>query len=787
VVAMLVILGCVGRLHASALSLSCKNKSGPPQVGVDYSVTCTASGGTPPYQFQGIDGDNTAWLVESGSTATTITLSGTPFSTGSYIFYVTVNDKTTEQEVTISGNVTLAMANFAITSPSSLSAGKVGASYGPVQFTASGGSGGNTWSAGGLPGGLFMTGSGTLHGTPEAGTQGTYSVGVTVRDSKNDSVSKVLSLTINPSSSGGGGGGSSNLSVTPSVSGSTTTTSASQIVMLPVIVTNSGSATTFTASIVGPPQFSISPTTGSIGGPGSTATLTVTFDGTGQPPGIYTATYTVVANGPTTVPGSSIKGETRGLRTEIPAALGGMNMGTATVALDGTLNLSTLVLNFNLAGPPPFAPQQVSVNEAKGFAMPVSASYSGDMRPIVTVTPPSGVTPEGVNVAVGLGTLLPGATANGFLNLSCMSAQPCTISPISVPITIKYASTTQTTLLANPTTLAFTYQPNQAQPNQQPVMVSSSGSALPFTFQSNVAWLTISGNSTTTPATLNIGLDTTKLPGIGQFPGVVQLNSSAGSATITVSLTVSQSPNAPSINANGIVNNASFATGSEPLAPGSIVAIFGTNLTDGSSCLEPTCGPAFQSGRLNTTLSGAQVTVNGTPAPIFYASPLQIGIQIPAELTTETASVVVSAGGAASLTQQIDLVYASPGIFTTTANGKGVGAVTHADGSAVNSQHPAVPNEVVILYATGFGQVQPDVPTGALPLAGGSMASAPVTVSVDGVSVVPEFAGLSGCCVGENQVNFRIPSGTRSGNDIPVALTVGAQQSNQVTISVQGN
>ena len=255
------------------------------------------------------------------------------------------------------------------------------------------------------------------------------------------------------------------------------------------------------------------------------------------------------------------------------------------------------------------------------------------------------------------------------------------------------------------------------------------------------------------------------------------------SNTVTVNCLAQQPPAAPAVNSNGIVNNATFAGGAA-LAPGSIAAIFGTNLTDGSSCLPPSCNPAFRSnGTLNTAMAGAQVTVNGTPAPIFYATPLQLGIQIPTELTGSTASLQVSVGNQTSLSQMFSIGSVSPGIFTATSDGKGTGSITHADGSAVTSQNPAQPSEVVILYATGLGQVQPFVATGALPSSLSSTAT-PVVVTIDGVSVNPEFAGLSGCCVGLNQVNVRILASTRSAPDIPVVLSIGSKQSNPVTIAV---
>jgi len=219
--------------------------------------------------------------------------------------------------------------------------------------------------------------------------------------------------------------------------------------------------------------------------------------------------------------------------------------------------------------------------------------------------------------------------------------------------------------------------------------------------------------------------------------------------------------------------------------PGAIVAIFGSGLTDGTSCLPPSCNPAFGSdGRLNTTMAGAQVTVNGTPVPIFYAIPGQLGIQIPTELTGSSATIQVSVGGQSSPAVTVQVEPVSPGIFSFTGDGRGAGAFTHVDGSPVLPQNPARPGELVILYATGLGQVSPAVATGALP-GGESRTVAAATVSIDGIAVTPDFAGLAGCCVGLNQINLQIPSNTRTANDIPVVLSVGGKQSNTVTIAVQ--
>src|SRR5207249_3717059 len=74
----------------SVLTLNCSPLTGPTQVGVAYSATCTASGGTPGYTWAapGLP----AGLTLSTSTGTTVTISGTPTTAGQYSYTVTVTD-----------------------------------------------------------------------------------------------------------------------------------------------------------------------------------------------------------------------------------------------------------------------------------------------------------------------------------------------------------------------------------------------------------------------------------------------------------------------------------------------------------------------------------------------------------------------------------------------------------------------------------------------------------------------------------------------------------------------
>lgn len=245
-----------------------------------------------------------------------------------------------------------------------------------------------------------------------------------------------------------------------------------------------------------------------------------------------------------------------------------------------------------------------------------------------------------------------------------------------------------------------------------------------------------------------------------------------------VSFTIQASPTAPVVSAGGVVNNASYAPA---LAPGSIAAIFGQRLNEGSSVLSSFFGA---DGRLATALGGARVSVNNIAAPLFYSTPTQLGIQIPAELAGQTtATLQITVAGQPSAPVTISLTTTAPGIFTTTQDGRGAGAITHANGAQVTPQNPARPGDVVIIYATGLGTLNPPLATGA-PAAGNTTLSL-ATVTFDGVAGAVEYSGAAPGFVGLNQINARIPASTRASNTVPVLVRIGGRDSNTVTIAVQ--
>jgi len=240
----------------------------------------------------------------------------------------------------------------------------------------------------------------------------------------------------------------------------------------------------------------------------------------------------------------------------------------------------------------------------------------------------------------------------------------------------------------------------------------------------------------------------------------------------------------PAVNAGGMVNGATFGT--QPPAAGSIVSLFGTNLALSAA--------SAQTAPLPTTLAGTTVQLNGIAAPLFYASPTQMNLQIPWQLAGQTqASVVVSVSGVASAPQTVNLSAYSPGIFTVSQTGSGQGAVLIAGSAAVAAPTGVVPGarpanrqEYISIYCTGLGPVSNAPASGAKALDSPlSSTSTLPTVTVGGLPAVVTFSGLAPSFVGLYQVNAQVPDTVVPGDAVPLTLSIGGAVSNTVTIAIR--
>ena len=263
----------------------------------------------------------------------------------------------------------------------------------------------------------------------------------------------------------------------------------------------------------------------------------------------------------------------------------------------------------------------------------------------------------------------------------------------------------------------------------------------------------------------------------------------------------------PTVNVGGVLNGASYSTTNPP---GSLIVIFGTNMASKAGVLLSASSTPL-SMELKNSSDTISVKINGSAAPMFYASTTQTSVQLPWKITDGTANIVVTRNGTASASQQLQVGQFSPGIFTTTQNGQGMALAFNAVPITVNGKAalaiaqpagsvpglPTVPAKVgdhMFVYCTGLGAVTPSIADGAAPCALSGCKSTDTQrktntlpkVLIGGVSAHVEFSGLAPQFVGVYQLNFQLPSGVPTGNAVPIHIQIGGATSRDgVTIAVQ--
>jgi uncharacterized protein (TIGR03437 family) len=240
----------------------------------------------------------------------------------------------------------------------------------------------------------------------------------------------------------------------------------------------------------------------------------------------------------------------------------------------------------------------------------------------------------------------------------------------------------------------------------------------------------------------------------------------------------------PTVAAGGVLNAASFAKGSNglglPVAPGSLVAIFGSNL--GSAQADATGAP------FGDTLGNVSVTLNNIPMPlrdVFPALPYpSINAQVPFGVlasgqTSATVPIVVTVNGVASDPQQVQIVTQAPGIFTIPSGAGNAVLVNLTDfsiaaptGSITGlTTHPIPRGTKAFFYATGLGIMSPPVADGAGEGATGTpTAESTPVVMIGGITAPVTFAGQAPGYPGVSQVNVTIPANAPTGSAVSLQI-----------------
>jgi endo-1,4-beta-xylanase len=224
----------------------------------------------------------------------------------------------------------------------------------------------------------------------------------------------------------------------------------------------------------------------------------------------------------------------------------------------------------------------------------------------------------------------------------------------------------------------------------------------------------------------------------------------------------------PLIGTGGVVIHGGTAA---VVSPGSLVDIYG-------SAMAP--APATTPGLpLPTSLGNVQVTVNGTPAPLYYVSSGLIIFQMPYSTAPGPVLVQVNANGVAGSSASITVQQAAPSLLTYGANRA---VVQNQDYSVNGPGNCAAPGSYLTAYLIGSGPLDNPVPAGAAapqtPLSRETLAT---TAMLGSVTAPVSFAGLTPGSVGLVQVNFQAPNVS---GDLPFSVQIGSFASNQALVCV---
>lgn len=208
---------------------------------------------------------------------------------------------------------------------------------------------------------------------------------------------------------------------------------------------------------------------------------------------------------------------------------------------------------------------------------------------------------------------------------------------------------------------------------------------------------------------------------------------------------------------------------SQNIAPGSLISIFGSQLS-------PTPGLAADPA-LADALAESCLTVNGSLTPVIFAATDRINAQVPWNATGD-ASLILRTPGGSSDTYRLRIVPGAPSVFRSGTAGPDTGIATIIRGSnneLVTLSNPVHPGDDLVIYATGLGRTDPEVPVGTpAPFEPLARALNTPAISLGGVALPVYYAGLTPGLVGVYQINVVVPRTVPTGFDMPLRIAQGA-------------
>jgi uncharacterized protein (TIGR03437 family) len=218
---------------------------------------------------------------------------------------------------------------------------------------------------------------------------------------------------------------------------------------------------------------------------------------------------------------------------------------------------------------------------------------------------------------------------------------------------------------------------------------------------------------------------------------------------------------------SAIVNR---ADGGDGVASGGLVEILGSGLSTASASAGSTPLPF--------ALSNVCVELNSKAIPLLNLSSSSITAQLPFDFTGKGNIVVSNAGGKSS-PFSVNILQVAPAIFRSGTAGPQTGiplVVRNSNNAMVSLSNPIHVNDTIVIYTTGLGRTLPEPDLGAAsPANPAATATFRPTVTLGGVDLDVQFAGLVPGQVGVYQINVFVPGNVREGVQTPLKITQGEQ------------
>jgi len=348
------------------------------------------------------------------------------------------------------------------------------------------------------------------------------------------------------------------------------------------VALSNGATTAFTATAATAPPggswLSVMPTSGS-----TPTALSISANPTGLANGTYTGTITIAAMG---FPSQSVSVT--------------LNITTpkATIQITGTTS-------FGLANTSPPQTSTLSIAVSDKSAKAFTVTLANPPAKWLTVSPLSGTTPATLTLTVN-----PAGLAPGTYETTLTIAVPGTETG-STTVTISL-NVTGANLTVTPTMLSFTYQPGQAPPPAQTLMITSpTGTVNLATTTSNVNWVHVT-QATSTPATVQVTL----VPGLlapGTYSGEIfftGVGSPGPSLAVAVMVTINP---LPTLTVTPTSLTFAYTNGGAPPTPQSL-----SIATGGVPLIYDVTGPSWLSiTAVPNGSAGVEIVAGTTPGTVL--------------------------------------------------------------------------------------------------------------------------------------------------------------------------